>query len=161
MNPPPNTERASPPWVLFVGLALGGALLAFMAWGSINPAAKQTMPVTSEHVIELTNANWQKEVIESEMPVFVDFTAKWCGPCRRIAPIVNALADRFKDKVKICKFDVGDQSFDKGHIIATKYRFNSIPHLMVFKGGRPVDFDAGDRSEEDIASALEAVLAKN
>ena len=157
MNQPMNNDRASPPWVLFVGLALGVGLLAFMAWGSIGPSSKQQAPaITSDHVVKFTDANWQKEVLESDIPVFVDFTADWCQPCRDFAPTVHKLADRFKGKVK-----VGTLNIDDNEATAEKYRVTRIPRVILFKGGRPLNFDVGDRSEAYVARALDAMLARN
>ncbi len=158
MNQPANPEHVSPPWLLIFGLVLGVGLVAFVAWDSIVPQRKNA-PAVSAHVIELTNANWQKEVLESDIPVFVDFSAEWCGPCIQFAPTVHKLAERFKGRVKVGTFDVGNRSFNKGGKVTAQYRISGIPHLMLFKGGRPVPLEA-DRTEEDLARAIESVLGE-
>lgn len=88
--------------------------------------------------LQFTDANFQKEALESDVPVLVDFYADWCGPCKMIAPIVAELADEYAGKVKIGKLNV-DQESDT----AEKYRVMSIPTLMIFKDGKPVDTVVG------------------
>jgi thioredoxin len=128
----PNAAGASPPWFLIIGLFAGILFVGYIVWDSAKPSHA---PATSENVVELTTENWQKEVVESKIPVFVDFTAKWCGPCKQFAPTVNRLADRYKGKVKVAKFDVGDQGMNKGGDITAKFGINGIPHIMIFMGG--------------------------
>ena len=88
--------------------------------------------------LQFTDSNFQKEALESDIPVLVDFYADWCGPCKMIAPIVAELADEYAGKIKIGKLNV-DQEADT----AEKYRVMSIPTLMIFKGGKPVDTVVG------------------
>jgi thioredoxin 1 len=87
---------------------------------------------------QFTDANFQKEALESDIPVLVDFYADWCGPCKMMAPIVTELADEYTGKVKIGKLNV-DQEADT----AEKYRVMSIPTIMIFKNGKPVDSVVG------------------
>ena len=152
-NPSTNGQRA--PWLLIIGLLLGGGLLVFMSWGSLAPDAP---PGESKHLVKLTVANWQSEVVDSDVPVLVDFTAEWCGPCKKFAPTVNKLADRYQGKVKIAKFDVGNNSFDKGGEVASKYQIRSIPFILIFKGGQPHFTFMGGRSEAELVSALDSLL---
>jgi len=84
--------------------------------------------------IELTDANFQKEVLESEKPVLVDFWAVWCGPCKAIAPIVEDIAKEYDGKLKVGKMDV-----DTNPDISMRFGIRSIPTLLVFKGGKVVD----------------------
>jgi thioredoxin 1 len=84
--------------------------------------------------LELTSANFESEVIHSELPVLVDFWATWCGPCRMIAPIVEELAQTYQGKVKVAKLDV-----DSHQDVAMKYKILSIPNVLFFKGGKIVD----------------------
>ena len=84
--------------------------------------------------IEFTSDNFDAEVIQSDVPVMVDFWASWCGPCRMIAPIVEELSETYDGKAKIGKLDV-----DAHQEIAMKYKIMSIPNVLFFKGGEVVD----------------------
>ncbi|MCC6619933.1 MAG: thioredoxin [Deltaproteobacteria bacterium] len=89
--------------------------------------------MAGKHVVELTDASFQKEVLESEVPVLVDFWATWCGPCRAIAPIVDEIATEYQGKLKVGKVDT-----DKHQRYAIQYGISSIPALLVFKKGQVV-----------------------
>ena len=84
--------------------------------------------------VEITDANFDQEVLRAETPVLVDFWAVWCGPCKMIAPVVEEIASEYAGKLKVGKLDV-DQNQD----VAMKYGIRSIPTLMVFKGGKVVE----------------------
>ena len=99
-----------------------------------------------------TDTNFTEEVINSDLPVLVDFYADWCGPCKMIAPIVAQLATELEGKVKIGKLDV-----DANGVTAQNYRVMSIPTLLVFKGGQVVDTIVGAVPKNQ----LEAKLAKH
>ena len=86
--------------------------------------------MSSENIIHITAENWQSEVLDSKIPVLVDFWAEWCGPCRAIAPILNELAGETAGKLKIVKVDV-----DNNHQIAGDFGIRSIPTLLLFKDG--------------------------
>ena len=84
--------------------------------------------------VEVTDANFDEEVLKSDIPVLVDYWAVWCAPCRMIAPLVEEIADEKEGVVKVAKMDV-----DSNPATATKFGIRSIPTLMIFKGGELVD----------------------
>lgn len=88
----------------------------------------------SEHVQEVSDASFDSEVVKSETPVFVDFWAPWCGPCRSVAPIVEELASHYQGKVKVAKINVDDSPE-----VAQKFMVTSIPTFILFKNGEAAD----------------------
>ena len=84
--------------------------------------------------VEVTDANFKNEVLDSQTPVLVDFWATWCGPCKMIAPIVEELATEYNGKMKFGKLDV-----DANPQVSMQFGIRSIPTLLVFKGGKVVD----------------------
>lgn len=104
--------------------------------------------------LELTDTNFETEVLKSNEPVLVDFWAEWCGPCKMIAPIVEDLAEEYAGKVKIGKLDV-----DNNVQTAAAHNVMSIPTLLLFKDGKVVDKIIGAVPKSDIKKRLDAVLA--
>lgn len=102
-----------------------------------------------------TDANFDTEVLGSDVPVLVDFWAAWCGPCRVIAPTIEELADEFQGKAKIVKVDV-----DSNPQTPMKYGVRSIPSLIFFKDGKPVDQMVGVVPKQALASKLDALAAQ-
>ena len=104
--------------------------------------------------LEFSDSNFEEEVLNSDIPVLVDFWAEWCGPCRMIGPIVEELATEYEGKIKIGKMNV-----DHNPKIPMKYGVRSIPTLLVFKGGEAVDKIVGAVPKTNLTSKLEAQLA--
>ena len=104
-------------------------------------------------VAHLSEATFQLEVLESSLPVLVDFTAVWCGPCKMLDPLVHQLAQDWEGKVKVVKLDVDDSPQ-----LAMDYQVMGVPTLMLFKGGRPVERVTGyqpkDRLEKKFSPHL-------
>ncbi len=103
--------------------------------------------------IRLTKDNWEKEVINSDIPVLVDFWAPWCGPCRMVAPIVSEIAQEYEGKLKVGKLNT-----DEEPEIAVRYGIMSIPTLMIFKNGEVVDQIIGAVPKEYFVQKLQQVL---
>ncbi len=103
--------------------------------------------------IEVNESTWDDEVINSELPVLVDFWAEWCGPCKMIAPSVHDLALEYDGKLNVAKLDV-----DSAPNIAMKYRVSSIPALIFFKDGQPVDQVIGAVPKGALKKKIDAVL---
>jgi len=106
----------------------------------------------SEKLIQLTDVNFAKQI--SHGVTLVDFWAAWCGPCKMIAPVVSELADQFEGKAKIAKLNVDEQKQT-----AAKYGVRSIPTLIIFKNGEPVERLVGLKSKANLAKAIEKQLA--
>jgi thioredoxin 1 len=99
------------------------------------------------------DANFQAEVLESRLPVLVDFWAPWCGPCRMVAPVVDEIAEQYNGKLKVVKVNT-----DENPQVASQYGIRSIPTLMVFKGGSKVDMVVGAVPKTTLATTLEKHL---
>jgi len=106
-----------------------------------------------QDIQEITNDNFQKEVIESVEPVLVDFYADWCGPCRTIANTIKELNNEYNGKVKICKADVTVNSST-----VSKFGIAGVPAILIFKDGELVDQHMGLRSKKEIKKDIEKVF---
>jgi len=103
--------------------------------------------------LEFKDASFDEDVLKSETPVLVDFWAPWCGPCRMLAPTVDAISEEYDGRVK-----VGKVNTDENPQIATQHQINSIPTLMIFKGGEVVERLVGALPKEKITEKLDAHL---
>ena len=106
----------------------------------------------SDHTIELTAENFATEVLQSDVPVLVDFWAVWCAPCRMIAPVVEELAESYDGNVKVGKLNVDEQGD-----IAMQYNIRGIPALLMFDGGQVRDQMVGAGSRDSIVAMIEKV----
>ena len=104
-------------------------------------------------VIEVTDQNFEGEVIKSTLPVLVDLWAPWCRPCLMVAPVVDSLAEKYNGRFKFCRLNV-----DENPRIAARYRIMSIPTLMFFKGGEVVDTVIGAVPERALQPKIDELL---
>lgn len=108
--------------------------------------------MASANVSQFTDANFQAEVLQSDVPVLVDFWAEWCMPCKMLSPTIDALADEFKGRVKVGKVDT-----DSNRETAVKYGISAIPTVIIFKGGEVAKKFVGLQSKNDFAAALDSL----
>jgi thioredoxin 1 len=108
--------------------------------------------MASENVINLTDSNFDTEVASSKVPVLVDFWAPWCGPCVQLSPVIDEIAKERAGKAKVVKINV-----DESPATAGKFRINSIPALVFFKGGQPVGQLVGRQPKAEILAKLDAL----
>lgn len=102
---------------------------------------------------QVTDSTFKQEVLDSEVPVLVDFWAPWCGPCRMVAPVVEEIAQQYEGQVKVVKVNT-----DENPNVASQYGIRSIPTLMIFKGGQRVDMVVGAVPKTTLANTLEKYL---
>jgi thioredoxin 1 len=109
--------------------------------------------MASENVKQITDANFEQEVLKSPVPVLVDFWAEWCQPCLRLAPTIEKLATDYAQKVKVGKMDT-----DANHATASKYAISAIPTVLLFKNGEVTQKFVGLRPEKDFRAALDSAI---
>ncbi|MCX5531221.1 thioredoxin [Streptomyces sp. NBC_00006] len=102
---------------------------------------------------DVTDADFEEQVVKADRPVLVEFTAEWCGPCRQLAPVLKAVAEEERERLDVVAIDV-----DVNPDTAVKYGVMSMPTLMVFKGGEPVWSRVGARSKRKLLEELETEL---
>ena len=99
----------------------------------------------SDNVKEISSENFNQEVLESDLPVLVDFWAEWCGPCKQLAPTVEDVANEMVGSIKVCKMDV-----DSNQNIAVQFGVRSIPTLLIFKNGEVASTQIGAISKQQL-----------
>ncbi len=109
--------------------------------------------VPTQTYVNLTQANFEQEVLASSQPVLVDFWAEWCGPCHMVAPVIEELADDFQGRARIAKLNI-----DQSQEIARTYDVRSIPTLLFFKNGQVTEKTIGVTSKQAISEKLEALI---
>lgn len=100
-------------------------------------------------VTELNKDNFEKEVMEANVPVLIDFWVSWCGPCRMMSPVIDKIAEEMGDKLKVCKVNV-----DENHELAEKYEIMTIPAFIVIKNGAEAGRTIGVQPKEDILKLI-------
>jgi len=110
--------------------------------------------MASNNVLELTDDNFQNEVLEADTPVLVDFWAEWCMPCRMLAPTIDKLADQFAGKVKVGKLDT-----DSNRDVSVKYGISAIPTIILFKNGEVLKKFVGVTPEQEFVNELNSAVA--
>jgi thioredoxin 1 len=105
------------------------------------------------NTLEFSDSTFDRDVLNSDVPVLVDFWAEWCGPCRQMTPTIDALATDYAGRVKVGKVNV-----DENTQIAARYNIRGIPTLLVFKGGRVVEQLVGARGKADVQKVLDSHL---
>ncbi len=109
--------------------------------------------MASDAILEVTDTNFDQEVLKSDQPVMIDFWAAWCGPCRALAPVVDEIAKQYEGKIKVGKMDV-----DKNAATPSRYGVRGIPTLLIFKGGQVREQIVGFVPKETIEKALDKNL---
>ena len=105
-------------------------------------------------MLELNDETFEKEVVQSDKPVVVDFGAMWCGPCKRLQPIVEELAKEYEGRVKIAKFDI-----DESPKTPAQFRILSVPTVLFFKGGKQVDMIVGLAGKDALKKKIDPLLS--
>ncbi len=105
------------------------------------------------NIIPLSDQSFDTEVLQSPIPVLVDFSAEWCGPCKMLAPVIEELADEYAERVKVGKVDI-----DNNRQTPSQYDIQGVPTLIIFKNGQPVKKFVGLISKDKITEALEELL---
>ena len=110
--------------------------------------------MASEHTLTFTDQGWETDVLNSDVPVLVDFWAEWCGPCRMMGPTIDAVAKDYAGKVKVGKLNVDDNG-----AAAMRYNVRGIPTLLLFKGGKVVEQRVGAVGKGEVVKMIDAHVA--
>ena len=111
------------------------------------------MSLVNQHIVQLTDANFDEEVIKSKVPVLVDYWAEWCGPCKMIAPVLDEIATDYEGRVKIAKLNIDDNPQTP-----PRYGIRGIPTLMLFKAGDVEATKVGAVSKSQLAAFIDGNL---
>jgi thioredoxin 1 len=145
-----NSELLSARALLLSGV---GGLAILLAVGCKDSSGLSQGGASGANVVTLTEANFQAEVLSSPQPVLVDFWAPWCGPCKKIAPVVAEIATDYQGRARVAKLDV-----DTAPALAQKYGIQSIPALLFFKDGKVIDQSVGVVSKRELQGKLDKLL---
>ena len=107
----------------------------------------------SDKIVHISDNSFEKDVLQAEVPVLVDFWAEWCGPCKAIAPVLEELAEDYDGKLKVCKMDV-----DSNTETAPKYGIRGIPTLIVFNNGDVAGTKVGAVSKSQLSAFIDSVI---
>ncbi|MBS1953007.1 MAG: thioredoxin [Cyanobacteria bacterium SZAS-4] len=133
----------------FITVACGALLLSGCSSSSENKIGSAAVEVQST-----SDKTFEKDVLAAKEPVLVDFYATWCGPCKHMAPVVDEVANEFAGKAKVFKVDV-----DQNPMLSQGLGIESIPTLVVFKGGKPIAANTGAIPKSELVSMLESAFA--
>jgi thioredoxin 1 len=109
--------------------------------------------MAGKNTLSVNDLNFDDVVLKSDLPVLVDFTATWCGPCRQVSPLVDQLADEYEGRAKVTKVDI-----DESPEVATRFGIRGVPTLLVFKGGQVVQQQVGAAAKSKLADMLNRSL---
>ncbi|MBK6280097.1 MAG: thioredoxin TrxA [Gammaproteobacteria bacterium] len=108
----------------------------------------------SEHIVHVTDASFEEEVLKSKLPVLVDYWAEWCGPCKMIAPVLDEIAREYAGRLKVCKMDV-----DANGETPARFAIRGIPTLMIFMDGNAEATKVGAVSRSQLAAFIDSAIA--
>jgi thioredoxin 1 len=109
--------------------------------------------MAGKNTLSVNDLNFEEVVLKSDLPVLVDFTATWCGPCRQVSPLVDQLADEYEGRAKVTKIDI-----DESPEVTTRFGIRGVPTLLVFKGGQVVQQQVGAAAKSKLAEMLDRSL---
>jgi thioredoxin 1 len=108
--------------------------------------------------IDVTNADFQSQILDADKPALVDFWAPWCGPCQMMHPVLDSLAEKYKGRVIVARVNIDEAD---NQALAQQYQIRAIPYLGIFKSGELFEEIIGVRPEQDLVDALDRALAEN